>query len=83
MLNQFPEVFTGLGNLGREYQIQLKQDIQPFALLTPIGNVLKTFSEMAVTAALASSLNSVGVVFRVTLIFHVVSCFVVITSKNN
>ena len=34
MLNQFPEVFTGLGNLGQEYQIQLKQDIQPFALHT-------------------------------------------------
>ena len=33
-LNQFPEVFTGLGNLGQEYQIQLRQDIQPFALHT-------------------------------------------------
>ena len=31
-LNQFP--FTGLGNLGQEYQIQLRQDIQPFALYT-------------------------------------------------
>ena len=32
--NQFPEIFTGLGNLGQEYQIQLKPDAQPFALHT-------------------------------------------------
>ena len=34
IFNQFPEVFTGLGNLGQEYQLQLKPDAQPFALHT-------------------------------------------------
>lgn len=34
IFNQFPEVFTGLGNLGQEYQIQLKPDALPFALHT-------------------------------------------------
>ena len=34
ILSQFPEIFTGLGNLGQEYQIQIKPDAQPFALHT-------------------------------------------------
>lgn len=34
IFNQFPEIFTGLGNLGQEHQIQIKPDAQPFALHT-------------------------------------------------
>ena len=32
---KFPKVFQGLGNLGKEYHIQLQPDSQPHALLTP------------------------------------------------
>ncbi len=32
---QFPKVFTGLGTLGDEYTIKLKDDAQPYALHTP------------------------------------------------
>ena len=32
---KFPKVFQGLGNLGKEYHIQLQPDSQPHALFTP------------------------------------------------
>ena len=32
---RFSQLFTGLGNLGEEYTIQLKQDAKPFSLYTP------------------------------------------------
>ena len=35
IINQFPSVFTGLGSLSGEFEIQLKPDAQPFALYTP------------------------------------------------
>ena len=33
--DRFAKVFTGLGNPGEEYEIQLKSDAQPYALYTP------------------------------------------------
>ena len=35
VLQKFPAVFQGLGNLGDEYNIQLKPDAKPFCLFTP------------------------------------------------
>ena len=32
---RFPNLFTGLGNLGEEYSIQLKPDATPYSLYTP------------------------------------------------
>ena len=32
---QFPNLFTGLGNLGEEFEIKLTPDAKPFALSTP------------------------------------------------
>lgn len=32
---QFPEVFTGLGTFGEEYEIKLKENATPFALYAP------------------------------------------------
>ena len=32
---QFPSLFQGLGNLGEEYNIQLKPEAKPFAIFTP------------------------------------------------
>ena len=32
---EFPELFTGLGKLERDYTIQLKEGAKPFALSTP------------------------------------------------
>ena len=32
---QFPSLFQGLGNLGEEYDIQLKSEAKPFAIFTP------------------------------------------------
>lgn len=34
-MERFPKAFEGLGNLGEEYDIQLKPDAQPHALTTP------------------------------------------------
>ena len=34
-VNLYPDLFTGLGALGIEYQIQLKHDAKPYALTTP------------------------------------------------
>ena len=31
----YPDLFTGLGTLGVEYHIQLRQDANPYALTTP------------------------------------------------
>ena len=33
--DRFAKVFKGLGNLGEEYKIQLKDDARPYALYTP------------------------------------------------
>ena len=35
ILKRFPKVFTGLGTLGGDYTIRLKEDAHPFALYTP------------------------------------------------
>lgn len=35
ILKKFPKVFTGLGTLGGDYTIRLKEDAHPFALYTP------------------------------------------------
>ena len=35
IINKFPSVFTGLGSLSEEFEIQLKHDAKPFALYTP------------------------------------------------
>ena len=35
IIEQFPKVFTGLGTLGEEYKIQLKDDATPYALYAP------------------------------------------------
>ena len=35
ILAEFPVVFQGLGNLGEEFDIYLKQDTKPFSLFTP------------------------------------------------
>ena len=35
MFQRFPSVFSGLGNLGEEYEIQLKNDANPFSLHAP------------------------------------------------
>ena len=35
ILERFPKVFTGLGTLGGDYTIRLKEDACPFALYTP------------------------------------------------
>ena len=32
---KYPKLFCGLGNLGEDYQIKLKEDAVPFALFTP------------------------------------------------
>ncbi|MCG8623361.1 MAG: hypothetical protein MJE68_15385 [Proteobacteria bacterium] len=32
---EFPKVFSGLGNLGDEYRIKLKEGAVPYALFTP------------------------------------------------
>jgi len=32
---QFPSVFSGLGNLGEEYEIHLKPGAVPYSLYTP------------------------------------------------
>jgi len=34
-IHKFPSVFTGLGSLSGEFEIQLKSDAKPFALYTP------------------------------------------------
>jgi len=33
--DQFPDLFTGLGNMKEHYTIKLKPDAQPYALFTP------------------------------------------------
>ena len=35
VFERYPSVFSGLGNLGDEYEIQLKPDAKPYALHTP------------------------------------------------
>lgn len=35
VLAAYPDVFTGLGNLGEPYQIELKPDAKPYAIHTP------------------------------------------------
>ena len=35
IFQQYPSVFNGLGNLGEEYEIQLKENAKPFTLYTP------------------------------------------------
>lgn len=35
VMKEFPKVFTGLGNFGELYDIQLKDDAKPRALFTP------------------------------------------------
>ena len=35
IINKFPSVFTGLGSLSGEFEIQLNPDAKPFALYTP------------------------------------------------
>jgi len=35
ILERFPKVFTGLGTLGGDYNIGLKEDTCPFTLYTP------------------------------------------------
>ena len=35
ILQKFPALFQGLGNLGDEYNVQLKPDAKPFCLFTP------------------------------------------------
>ena len=35
ILQKFPSLFCGLGNLGEEYRIKLKPGVQPYALFTP------------------------------------------------
>ena len=35
ILERFPKIFTGLGTLGGDYTIRLKEDAYPFALYTP------------------------------------------------
>lgn len=35
IMGRFPKVFTGLGTLGEEYTIQLREDAKPFALYAP------------------------------------------------
>ena len=35
IINKFPSVFTGLGSLSEEFEIQLKHDAKPFTLYTP------------------------------------------------
>ena len=35
MTKDFPKVFSGLGNFGEPYTIQLKEDAKPYALFTP------------------------------------------------
>ena len=41
----FPKVFSGLGTMGEEYTIKLKEDAKPYALFTP-RNVLIPMREM-------------------------------------
>lgn len=33
--DQFPQVFTGLGTFGEEYEVKLKEDAKPFSLYAP------------------------------------------------
>ena len=35
VINKFPSLFTGLGSLSNDFEIQLKTDAKPFALYTP------------------------------------------------
>ena len=35
VINKFPSLFTGLGSLSVDFEIQLKPDAKPFALYTP------------------------------------------------
>ena len=35
ILKQFPSLFQGLGNLGEEYDIELKSEAKPFAIFIP------------------------------------------------
>ena len=35
VFQRFPSVFSGLGNLGEEYKLQLKDDAKPFSLYAP------------------------------------------------
>ena len=62
ILRQFPNVFNGLGNLGEEFDIELRPDAQPFALTTPRNIALPLRPKVAQELA---RMEAMGVISKV------------------
>ena len=59
----FPSVFKGLGKLGDEYSIKLKQDFKPFCLQTPLRVPLPLHDEVVKQL---KEMERIGVISPVT-----------------
>ena len=62
ILQQFPNVFNGLQNLGEEFDIKLTPDVQPLAMTTPCNSTLSLRPKVAQELV---RMESMGVISRV------------------
>ena len=62
LIQRFPKVFKGLGNLGDEFAIKLKPDAKPFALSTPRNIALPLRPKVAQELA---KMENMGVITKV------------------
>ena len=76
---QFPSLFQGLGNLGEEYDIQLKSEAKPFAIFTPrhVALPLRTKVQQEL-----NRMESLGVISRVDQPTPWCAGIVVVPKKN-
>ncbi len=58
VIQKYPSVFQGLGNLGEEYEIKLKGGAKPYSLMAPRHIALPLKEEL-------SRMESLGVISKV------------------
>ena len=63
VVSKYPSLFSGLGTFSHEYKIQLKPDVQPFALCTPRNVPLALRPKVQ---AELERMEKLGVISRVT-----------------
>ena len=77
---QFPSLFQGLGNLGEEYDIQLKSEAKPFAIFTHCHVALPLRSKVQQEL---NRMESLGVISRVDQPIPWCAGIIVMPKKNN
>ena len=76
---QFPSLFQGLGNLGEEYNIQLKPEAKPFAIFTPCHVPLPSRTKVQQEL---DRMESLGVISRVDQPTPWCASMVIVPKKN-